>query len=47
MICLAHWIVAYLTYLIPVDVFSGNITTEDERHCLTIMKYWASFVRSG
>ncbi|XP_051918047.1 carboxylesterase 3 [Hippocampus zosterae] len=25
----------------------GNMTTEDEQHCLTIMKYWANFVRAG
>ncbi|XP_077453654.1 carboxylesterase 3 [Stigmatopora argus] len=25
----------------------GNITKEDEQHCLTIMKYWANFVRTG
>ncbi|XP_061532742.1 carboxylesterase 3 [Phycodurus eques] len=25
----------------------GNITKGDEQHCLTIMKYWANFVRTG
>nr|XP_057931776.1 carboxylesterase 3 [Doryrhamphus excisus] len=25
----------------------GNITKEDEKHCLAMMKYWANFVRTG